>query len=120
MRNAITIFVLLVAGCASAGTKVNPETVAGFVKGERLSEAEQALGEPNATSTGPDGTTSIVYTYAHSAIRASTFIPIVGGFVGGADTRSQTVLLRFDTAGLYQGATSTTGSIGVGTNLGAQ
>jgi hypothetical protein len=75
---------LAVGACASAGTKVDPDTVASFVKGRTtVAEAEAALGEPNATSTKSDGSTVLVYTYARSSVRASTFIPLVGAFVGG-------------------------------------
>ncbi len=112
---------LVLVGCASAGTKVDPDTVASFVKGQTtVAEAEAALGEPNGSATKPDGSTMLVYSYSRSSVRASTFIPIVGAFVGGADTKTQSVALRFGADGTYQDATTTTGNLGVGTGLASQ
>jgi hypothetical protein len=119
MRAQVISVVLLVAGCASAGTKVDPNTVASFVKGQTtVAEAEQALGEPNGSATKPDGSTALVYSYARTSVRASTFIPIVGAFVGGADSKTQSVVLRFGPDGTYQDATSATGNIGLATGFG--
>jgi len=121
MRVATLCSVLVLAGCASAGTKVDPETVAAFVKGRTtVAEAEAALGEPTATTTKPDGSAVVVYSYSRTSVRASTFIPIVGGFVGGADSKTQSVALRFGTDGTYQDATTSTGNVGVGTGLASQ
>jgi hypothetical protein len=121
MRGVCLVTIFLLSACASAGTKVDPQTVSSFVKGRTtVAQAEEALGEPNGTSTTTDGSTSLSYTYAHSSVRASTFIPLVGAFVGGTDTKTQSVVLRFDRNGLYQGAASTTGNIGATTGLGAE
>jgi hypothetical protein len=112
---------LILAGCASAGTKVDQATVASFVKGQTtVGEAEAALGEPNGTATKPDGSTVLVYTYSRTSVRAATFIPYVGAFVGGADTKTQTAALRFGSDGTYQDASMTTGNVGAGLGLAAQ
>jgi hypothetical protein len=87
---------LAVTGCASAGTKIDPNAVAAFQKGRTtIADAEAALGDPSATTTLSNGTTSLVYSYAQSSVRAATFIPVVGAFVGGADAKAQTVVLIF-------------------------
>jgi hypothetical protein len=120
MKRWSMAIVVLLAGCASAGTKVDPDTVASFVKGRTtVAEAEDALGQPNAMSTAPDGTTVLVYSYAHSSVRAATFIPVVGMFAGGTDTKSQSVVLRFGTDGTYRDASSSAGQVGVTTGLAA-
>lgn len=46
-----------------------------------------------------DGTTMLMYVYSEVSTRPSTFIPIVGAFVGGMDTKSNSVTLRFDKDG---------------------
>ena len=111
----------MVTGCASAGTKVDPQTLATFAKGQTtVAEVEAVLGDPNGTSTGPDGATVLVYTYSRTSVRAATFIPYVGAFVGGADTKSQSAVLRFGPDGTYQDASTTSGNIGAGVGLAAQ
>ena len=113
MDMRVLILVVLLAGCASAGTKVDPDAVAAFQKGRTtVAEAESALGDPNGTTTKPDGSVVLTYAYAHSSVRAATFIPIVGLFAGGADTKGQTVVLRFGTDGTYQDATTSTSAMG--------
>ncbi len=120
MRNMVVLVCFSLAACASAGTKVDPETVASFVKGHTtMGEAEAALGEPNATATKADGSTVLVYTYTRTSVRAVTFVPIVGAFAGGADAKSQTVALRFAADGTYLSAESATGSAGAGYGLSA-
>jgi hypothetical protein len=120
MRN-VTILVCLAAGaCASAGTKVDPETVASFVRGRTtVAEAEAALGEPNGMEQKADGSTALSYVYTRTSVRAVTFVPIVGAFAGGADAKTQKVVLRFGTDGTYQGADSASGSAGAGYGLSA-
>ncbi len=120
MRLRSLLFVFAVAGCASAGTKADPNIVASFVRGQTtVADAEAALGEPNASTTASDGSTVLVYTYARSSVRAATFIPLVGGFVGGADTKTQSAVLRFGSDGKYIDFTTSTGNIGTGMGLSA-
>ena len=120
MRLVVLGLAAALSSCASAGTKIDPNAVAAFVKGKTtVAQAEDALGEPNGTSSAQDGSTILVYTYTHSSVHASTFIPIVGAFVGGADTKSQSVVLRFGPDGTYQGASTATGNLGVATGLAA-
>jgi sugar lactone lactonase YvrE len=121
MRVWVVCLVLVTTACASAGTKVDPNTVASFIKGRTtVAEVQDALGEANGSATRPDGSTVLVYTHARTSVRASTFIPIVGGFVGGADSKSQSVVLRFAPDGTYLDATSATGNVGAGMGLSAQ
>lgn len=96
-----TLFVVAVAaslfGCAATGVQVTEAQTSGFVKGETTrSEVLQTLGSPTMQSTMPDGTRMVMYTYAEATVRPSTFIPIVGAFVGGTDSRGSSVVLRFD------------------------
>jgi len=121
MRLQVLCVALVLTGCASSGTKVDPNTVATFIKGRTtVADAEAALGEPNGTSTAQDGSTTLIYTYARTSVRASTFIPYVGAFVGGADSKTQSTILSFGADGTYQGATATTGNVGAGLGLAAQ
>jgi hypothetical protein len=121
MRGLTLVLTAFVAGCASAGTRADPRVVAGFVPGQTtVAQAEAALGTPNGQSHSSDGATVLIYSYAHSSLRPTTFIPIVGAFAGGSDTRTETATLHFGPDGRFLSSTSGSGSSGIGTGLLAQ
>lgn len=111
---------LMVAGCASAGVKVDPQVAASFKPGvTTYQDVEQKLGPPTSQMVMSDGSRMIGYTYARTTTRPETFIPFVGAFVGGADTRSQTVQFHFTPTGVLDTTQSGTNAIGVGTGFAA-
>lgn len=71
-----------------------------------------ALGPPNGDVVRADGSRAMLYVYTHSQVRAATFIPIIGGFVGGADATTQTVSYEFDSHGILR--SGSTGRLSVG------
>ena len=87
--------------------KTDWEVELAFVIGKTtVSQAEAALGEPNAVSTTPDGSILLVYTAANTSARASAFTRLAGLFGGGDDTKPQNAVLHFGLDRTYQGATS--------------
>lgn len=87
----------LIAGCAATGVKVSDEQLAKLKKGETTrSEVLATLGKPTMQMKLADGTSLLTYSYFEYSTRPATFIPIVGAFAGGADSRSNSVSLRFD------------------------
>lgn len=79
---------ILIGGCMSMGTQVKQDQLNGFAKGSTTySDVTARLGQPNTVSTKSNGTRIALYTYVHSQARPETFIPIVGAFVGGADSK---------------------------------
>jgi outer membrane protein assembly factor BamE (lipoprotein component of BamABCDE complex) len=108
----------LVAGCAATGVKVTDEDLAFLRTGETTeSEVVERLGPPTTRMKLGDGSTFMMYTYAEYSTRASTFIPIVGAFVGGADTKSSHVTLRFDKSGKLIDSSSSSTNMGTASNL---
>ncbi len=84
------------AGCASTGVRVTDDQLAGLHKGETtVDQAVAALGAPTTRMQMPDGRVSLHYVYAESKVHAATFIPIVGAFAGGSDTKSSLAILQF-------------------------
>jgi outer membrane protein assembly factor BamE (lipoprotein component of BamABCDE complex) len=104
------IFILVTAvltACATSGTQIDPAKVASFQRGRTtVSEVQSALGAPNGTSLLPDGSRVMVYTYVHAHARPETFIPIIGGFVGGADAQAQSVSFFFGPDGVLRSGSS--------------
>ncbi len=119
MRAVAIVLTGLLVGCASTGVKVSEDALATLKPGQTTyREVVAKLGAPTGESR-VQGVHTMSYTYATSQVRATTFIPVVGMFAGGADTRSQTVTLNFDSADILKGVDTSMSTIGVGTGLAA-
>lgn len=107
------IALLTLGGCAAAGVEVKPSQMASFQKGV-TTEAEviQALGQPTSQMQMFDGSQTLIYSYASAQARPASFIPIVGMFAGGMDTRHTMAMLRFDASGHLIDTMSSSGGIG--------
>ena len=106
------------AGCASTGVKITDDQISQFKEGETTSQEVIArLGRPTTTMRNPDGTTMLMYVYAEARTRASTFIPIVGMFAGGVDSRSNSVVLTFDQQGILQNTSSSSSEYGTASGI---
>jgi len=115
---AVAAGVALLLGCAASGVKVTDAQLAQLrPKQTTLADAERALGQPTTRMRMGDGTTMLHYVYAEASVRAASFIPVVGMVAGGTDVRSNSVMLRFDQAGLLVDVTSSNSQIGSGYGL---
>lgn len=107
-------------GCVATGVQVTNEQAASFQKGTSTqADVEARLGRPTTTSILPNGERYVSYTYVRAQARASSFIPIVGPLVGGADSTSTVVLFRFSPDGKLIDYTSTSSQFGTGTGFAA-
>ncbi len=118
-RLAIVVLAMIsTSACFSSGVQVNPDQVASFQKGRTTySDVIAALGQPTSQSISADGNRQISYMYVEAKARPETFIPIVGAFVGGADSKTSFATFRFDEKGILSDYSSTTGQNGLGTGL---
>ena len=99
----------LLAGCMSAGMDVKPEQAQSFRPGKTTrGEIEAALGRPNVVKNGSDGTVSLIYQHVDVRVRGETFIPFIGGLVGGSDVRTNEVTFNLDKNGLFESTSSAT------------
>ena len=48
------------------------------------------LGQPMTDTLLPDGREMMLWSYSHAQVKAATFIPIAGAFVGGSDMKMTT------------------------------
>lgn len=109
---------IFVASCAATGVRITDSQVAALKKGETTrSDVITAFGQPTTQVRQADGTTTVLYTYAEARTRPETFIPIAGAFIGGVDSRSNHVSLRFDASDKL--IDYTTAESATGTGLGA-
>jgi uncharacterized protein (DUF697 family) len=106
---------LMLSACMSYGTKVDPAQAAQFRKGI-TTEADiiAALGEPNQRSTMADGRSAIAYMRLEGRPSAALFIPIVGPFVGKAESRATAVRFVFDANGRLAETTTETSTMSGG------
>ena len=115
---AAILAALLLSACASSGVRVTDDQLSQFKEGQTTKqEVITALGQPTTTIRNADGTTMIMYTYAEARTRGSTFIPIVGAFAGGMDTRSNNVVMTFDRQGILQNTSSSSSQYGTATGI---
>jgi hypothetical protein len=113
-------FCLLLCGCAAAGVEVKPSQVAQFQRGITTEQdVEKALGQPTSMTVSGDGSQIWIYSYASMQMRSTSFIPIVGLFAGGADTRQTMAMLRFGPDGKLIDYTSSAGGVGAASGLAA-
>lgn len=111
---------IALSACASSGVKVTEDQTSGFTPGQTTrQEVISRLGKPTMQTRLSDGTRLVQYTYAESSVRASTFIPIVGAFVGGADTNMSNVQIRFDNQDRLIDMSHSEGEMGSGTGFAA-
>ena len=64
-----------------------------------------------------DGRTNLTYVYSRVQARPESFIPVVGAFVGGADTYNTSAVLMFDRNGVLVNYIANEGGTGIGKGL---
>lgn len=116
--NIAAAAIVLLAGCASSGTKVTEAQAGQFTKGQSTeTQVIAALGAPSSSTRAADGSRTDVYVYTHAQARAASFIPIVGALAGGADATTTMVSFHFSPEGILRDWTSTAANAGVNTGL---
>jgi hypothetical protein len=116
---ALTIVTTL-AACAATGVKVTEDQLSSLKTGSSTeAEVVGKLGSPTTRLRMADGSVMLQYVYAEATVRPATFIPVVGLFAGGSDSRSNVVTLRFGADGKLIDTTSASSTYGTGTGLSA-
>jgi hypothetical protein len=114
-RICVVIAILAVAGCYSGGVKVTEKQIQAFKPGvTTYAQVVKDLGPPTTVTAKSDGTRSATYTYVMAKAKAASFIPVVGIFAGGADTRTTNTTFNFDKAGTLIDFSTSDSSVGAG------
>lgn len=109
--------VLLLCGCMASGVIVNEQQVQQFKRGETTEgQIVAVLGQPTSRSN-MNGRRSISYTGVQAQARPASFIPYIGGLVGGSDVRHSSYTFSFDSNGKLADIISTEGVTGTGTGF---
>lgn len=102
MRSACVGLVLLISGCAAYGNKkiTDPTIVAQIEKGKSTkADVKGILGDPATVDFSDTGVEKWIYAYTKHQTRGATFIPVVGMLAGGADIKTDTLIVQFDKDG---------------------
>src|SRR5689334_20242807 len=116
----VSSLAVLLTGCAASGVQVTEQQSQKFEIGKATySEVVAALGEPTTVNTSSNGNRTAIYSYSAMASRPQNFIPYIGGFVAGYDTKSSSVTFVFDQKGILRDTSSSQSNMGSGANLAA-
>jgi hypothetical protein len=108
-------------GCVSTGVKVSEQQATAFEVGKAtFQEVVAKLGEPTSNTLNSDGTRVLGYSYSAAMTRPESFIPYIGGLVGGVNTRGSEVRFYFDKNGILLRTESSQTGAGIDTNLAAK
>ena len=114
------VIAFVLSACASAGVRVSEQEAESFVVGKSTyGDVVAKLGDPTTTTVNPDGTRVAEYSYTAIQQRPESFIPYIGGLIGGADTKSNSVTFTFDKNNLLLATSSSQSQMGLGQNLSA-
>src|SRR6266850_1549897 len=98
MRNVIQVVALAatLSGCAASGVQVTEQQAQGFQVGRSTyAEVVAALGDPTTVNSSSKGDRTAVYSYSAISSRPQNFIPYIGPWVSGYDTKSSAVTFVF-------------------------
>ncbi len=113
------IFTILTA-CAASGVHVSEAQMSSFQKDKTTYEQLVAeLGNPTSKTIDSFGNTDIIYVYSEYQTRPETFIPYVGAFVGGGDSRTNIASFKFNKVGILQDYSFSETALGTASNLSA-
>jgi hypothetical protein len=98
MKKIIVILVaLILVACSSAGRRIDMKYVSYIKKGVTTEQRIlERLGKPYSTITSSSGSRVHTYMHSKSKVKASTFIPVVGLFTGGVNTKSTVLRITID------------------------
>ena len=118
MRMILAVLAAVDDGLRAMGTQIKEQQLTKLEKGRTtMHEVVASFGQPTTNTLNSNGSRTLAYTYIESQTRPETFIPFIGGFIGGADSRSNMVTLQFNTAGVLLDYSSSTSTMGTGIGI---
>ena len=96
----LTVLFLGLVGCATSGKPIERDKLSQIKEGVTTKEEViNLLGKPEMISLTSDAKEIMMYTHFDYKMRASSFIPIVGLMIGGADMKQQVLQILIDKDG---------------------
>jgi outer membrane protein assembly factor BamE (lipoprotein component of BamABCDE complex) len=117
---ATLLTTFLITGCFSMGRKINADAASNIIVGRTTkSQVAALLGSPDGSTSTGQGDTIWNYNYVGSQMKAQSFIPVVGGLLGGANMQTQSTTVIFNSNGVVKDFQNSANSTETGVNLGA-
>lgn len=120
---SISILGLITFGsvqCVSTGRRVDSEAASKIRVGRTTKQQVlNLLGSPDGSSTNGRGETTWTYNYTGAQMKPESYIPYVGGLVGGANMQQQATTVVFGPGGVVKDFTNSENSTETGVNLGS-
>lgn len=116
----LTLIALNSTNCASMGRRIDSESASKIKVGRTTKQQVQnLLGSPDGSSTNGRGETTWTYNYSGAQVKPETYIPYVGGLVGGTRMQQQSTTVVFGPSGVVKDFTNSENSTETGVNLGS-
>lgn len=98
---AFLIFInLAFSGCSSVGHNFDSRKISEIKKGETTeTDLIAAFGQPDQRGYNSEKGTVWTWLYTQATVKGATFIPLVGAFAGGVDTKNKTLVVYLDDSG---------------------
>jgi outer membrane protein assembly factor BamE (lipoprotein component of BamABCDE complex) len=94
--SSILAVICLLNGCATTGTKLDPDSVHQFQKGVTTrAEVEAKIGMPSSVTLLPDGSRQVWYMYTKTRGDVLMYVPYVNYFAGGTINRKQNLQIIY-------------------------
>jgi hypothetical protein len=110
--------IMLLTGCVSSGVRVDETNLTSLEKGKTsYAEVIAKLGQPTTNTLLPDGRRMLMYTWVQARARPQNFIPLLGPFVDGADSRSSNAIVWLNADGRLESYSASQSQYGIGRGL---
>jgi hypothetical protein len=87
--------VLSLFGCASSGNNFDESKISAIKKGVTTeTDLVQWFGEPQNRSVNSESIVSLNWTYAEARVKAESFIPYAGAFMGGGKSKVKSLQVQ--------------------------
>lgn len=106
----IAALTLWLTACASVGKQVSQDAANQFVEGKSTeADVVAQLGKPTSVTTN-HGKKTLEYSGGTGHASATSFIPLVGAFLGTTHYDSSTAIYEFDAKGILRNVTFSSSS----------
>jgi outer membrane protein assembly factor BamE (lipoprotein component of BamABCDE complex) len=96
-KSLLFLLTFIIVGCSSYGSKIDRNYATSIEKGVTTEDqVVKKMGSPSSVGLSADGKKTLTYMHVASQVKASTFIPIVGLFAGGADTQTTMLIITIN------------------------
>lgn len=110
----LTLTLLLVAGCATVGRKLDQSKVEQIKTGSTQEDVTRLVGSPDRILRDAAGGSQWSYMFTIATPKPENFVPVVNLFASGANVRQQSLDLFFNASGVVTNLIQSTSATGVG------